>query len=361
MRLMPSQDFLISFAIPTYNFGAFIGDTIRSIFLGKSLIRNEQIEVVVVDGASLDNTSSVIADLAKQFPTIRWVPMEQRGGIDYDLDHAISLCTAPYVWMLSADDLLESGWDEVIFKHINQTRSPDIILVPAIVCTLAMIPMRRNRILDLSLSCGSKSYLMSDKVQRHLYFQQALTLEALFSYMSAVVVRRETWMALPPRVDYFKSCWAHCARLMPLLSLSYPNAKITYLNSYLLKKRSGNDSFMEHGLIRRIGLTVNGWDRILKEFYSGSMYFEQAWRLLQRDASVILFMYAKLGAATKHDRQELISLARITYLSNSVHISGRAKFFLISIMPSLPWLIKFMAKFLPTLILIRHRIKGIVH
>jgi abequosyltransferase len=358
---MLSQDFLISFAIPTYNFGAFIGDTIRSIFTGKSLIKNEQIEVIVVDGASTDNTSSVIADLVKQFPTIRWVLMPQRGGIDYDLDHAVSLCTARYVWMLSADDLLEHGWDRVIFEQINQVEQPDIILVPATVCTLAMTPMRRNRIFDFSSSSGSKSYSMNYQEQRHLYFQQALTLEALFSYMSAVVVRRETWMALPQRSDYFKSCWAHCARLMPLLNLSYPNARITYLNSYVLNKRSGNDSFMENGLIRRIGITVYGWERILKEFYGNSAYFEQLWRLLQRDTSVILFAYAKLGSTTIKEREQLINMARVTYLSNSVRGSGRIKFALIRFLPSMPWLIRLVRKFVPALIVLKHRLKGVFH
>jgi abequosyltransferase len=358
---MASQNFLISFAIPTYNFGAFIADTIRSIYEGKSLIANEQIEVVVVDGASSDDTANVIAQLAQQFPTIRWVPMEQRGGIDYDLDHAVSLCTAPYVWMLSADDLLEPGWDRVIFEQINSPDAPDVILVPATVCTLTMTPMRRNRIFDLAASSGSQSYAMNQQAQRDVYFQQALTLEALFSYMSAVVVKRATWVALPQRADYFKSCWAHCARLMPLLNQAHPNGRVTYLNAFLLNKRSGNDSFMEHGLIRRIGITVYGWDRILKEFFSQSAYFEPLWRLLQRDASVILFAYAKLGATTTQERVQLVDMARTTYLSHSVRSSGRIKYALILLLPSMPWLIKLMRRFVPALIVLKHRIKGIFH
>jgi abequosyltransferase len=358
---MSSQNLLISFAIPTYNFGAFIGDTIRSIYEGKSLIASEQIEVVVVDGASSDDTATVIAQLTQQFPTIRWVPMQQRGGIDFDLDHAVSLCTAPYVWMLSADDLLEPGWDRVVLEQINLPDQPDVILVPATVCTLAMKPMRRNRIFDLAVSSGSQRYSMSQPTQRDVYFQQALTLEALFSYMSAVIVRRATWMALPQRADYFKSCWAHCARLMPLLNQTYPNAKVTYLNSFLLNKRSGNDSFMEHGLIRRIGITVHGWERILKEFFGQSVYFEPLWRLLQRDASVILFAYAQLGATTSQEREQLVSMAYITYLSHSVRSSGRFKYALIKFLPSMPWLIRLMRQFVPALIVLKHRIKGIFH
>lgn len=48
----------LSVCIPTYNFGAFIGDAIESVLRGPL----QQLEIVVLDGGSTDGTAAVVAD-----------------------------------------------------------------------------------------------------------------------------------------------------------------------------------------------------------------------------------------------------------------------------------------------------------
>ena len=50
----------LSICIPVYNFGPFVGQTLDSI-LGQSGM-GEGVEVLVVDGASTDNTEEVVGD-----------------------------------------------------------------------------------------------------------------------------------------------------------------------------------------------------------------------------------------------------------------------------------------------------------
>ena len=50
------DDIRLSICIPTYNFGEFIGATLQSIIKQAT----DEVEIVVVDGASTDNTAEVV-------------------------------------------------------------------------------------------------------------------------------------------------------------------------------------------------------------------------------------------------------------------------------------------------------------
>jgi abequosyltransferase len=55
----------LSICIPTYNFGEFIGETLKSV---TDQARNG-VEIIVVDGASTDNTAEIVRDFQRRFPT----------------------------------------------------------------------------------------------------------------------------------------------------------------------------------------------------------------------------------------------------------------------------------------------------
>jgi hypothetical protein len=176
--------------------------------------------------------------------------------------------------------------------------------------------------------------------------------------MSSIVVRNSTWQDLVERPDYFKSCWAHCARLIPLLLRTNKNGAIVYANNFVLQKRIGNDSFMEHGLTRRIAITVDGWTRIISEFFPDSYEQEQLYRVLRNDASVLLFMYAKLVAQSSGERAELDRMIHKTHYSECKTILSRFQYFSFLMVPPLPMLASVLSSLGPVIARMRHRIKG---
>jgi abequosyltransferase len=349
----------ISFAIPTYNFGAFLAETVHSIYKGAHSLTGSQIEVVIVDGASSDNTPQVVADLCKVYSSIRYERRSARGGIDFDMNLAASICSGEYIWLLSADDLLSEGWDKALLTHLDNLQ-PDVVLVPAWLCTLTMKPMRRSRVFAISIEEEAACYRLGDQASVQEYLQKALTLEALFSYMSAVVVRKSTWNALPERQDYYGSCWAHCARLMALLKRSDGQATILYLNKFILLKRSGNDSFMENGLIKRLAITVDGWHRIAVDFFQNKQMRRLVGRLMYLDSSLLNLMYAKLGAKTSQDVQEVLRMGRVTYLGNYISHASRLKYLMLWVVPHAPKLEKLLRGWIPLIAYWRHRVKGLI-
>ena len=347
---------LFSFAIPTYNFADFLPATVHSIYRGAKVFDATQIEVVVVDGASTDQTQDVVSGLMEQYPTIRYFRLPKRGGIDHDLNYAMEQVKAPFTWLLSSDDILADKWDVELSRMLKP--EIDIFLMPAVLCSKTMIPMRRNRIFDCSVESGEKLFDFSLPNTIETYLKHSLTLESLFSFMSALVVNTQSWRRLATREDHFGSCWAHCARLIPVLN---QNGKVLYTNKFLLLKRSGNDSFMEHGLTHRIGITVNGWTRLIREFFPNMQQQNRLMRLLRRDASILLFMFAKLSANNKDEKVKLKKLAHTTYIDNCSTFLSRLLYLIYLVTPSWPTLAQSLKNFIPKIIWWRHRIKGLFH
>jgi abequosyltransferase len=352
---------VLSFAIPTYNFGEFIAETVHSIYAGLPKDQPDlQIEVLIVDGNSTDKTQEIVLGLSEIYPGIRYEKMPKRGGIDFDLNYAVSRCTAPYVWFFSADDLLAPNWFDAVWPRLSQ-HQPDITLIPAVLCNFDMSPRRQNRIFDVPNDALPRVFEIQHSDDLRTYLHHALTLEVLFSYMSGVLVKRAVWDRLPDRLDYFGSCWAHCAKLIQLFAPHITASRIMYLNKFVLHKRSGNDSFMEHGLIRRIGITVEGWTRIIDEFFGKTKHATKILELLRADFSVLILLYAKFSCQNVHDRDAVIKLARKMYLSSDTSFLSRLKFSMVFCMPSLPRLQRCTKNLLPILNALRHKIYKATH
>ena len=344
---------LLSFAIPTYNFGKFIGQTIRSIIEGAMTLKDYEYEIVVLDGGSDDDTSDVVTELALQFRNIKYKKNPVRGGIDRDLNEVAGMATGMYVWLFSADDLLVEGWDCHIAPLLKLGK--DAYLVPAELCDYYMGHLRNNPIFAVDNKDPIQFDFDGESKSIEAYLERANTLEALFSFMSAVIVKNDVWHKLKDRPDYYGSCWAHCAKLLPLL---FNDATIVYVNKYMIKKRGGNDSFMENGFVSRIGLAVNGWGRIIFEFFKVNSQRNVLFQLLRKDMPMILFIYAKISAKDKQEVKRLDAICRDLYLNWSVPIGIKIHYAIYRLVPGATMLNRILEPYLPLIIRVRHKIKA---
>lgn len=309
---------LISFAIPTYNFGKYIAETVKSIFDGMVDLNPLDIEIVILDGGSTDETADVISSLSECYTNIKYKRNSQRGGIDRDLDEVAQMAVGKYIWLFSADDTLSHGWDAHLKKAIMD--DPEIVLVPAMLCSLNMNEIRPNPI----FSANNRKTLIEWVFDGNgggvdNYLKSSKSLEALFGFLSAIVVKSDLWNNLSKRDDYYGTCWAHCARLMPVFERQ---SKVGYISEILINKRGENDSFMENGLVNRISIAVDGWVRIIEEFFQSELHKKILYARLRRDISLPLFLYAKLSARNASERAQLDRLAKSQYLSRCVTVQS---------------------------------------
>ena len=115
----------LSVCIATLNRGAFIGATLDSIISQAT----DEVEVVIVDGASTDNTPDVVQNYQQKFPRLTYVRLPQKGGVDKDYDRTVEAATGEYCWLMSDDDVLKFGAIAAVLAAIQQGH--DLIVVNA--------------------------------------------------------------------------------------------------------------------------------------------------------------------------------------------------------------------------------------
>jgi len=299
----------LSVCIPTYNFGRFIGETLASIISQAT----EDVEIVVLDGGSTDNTTDVVERFQRDFPRLRYYRQDFKGGIDLDMAKSVELARGEYCWLFSADDIMTEGALDRILRRIRGRM--DVYVCGFTRCTIDMKPIARHPILKFTSEVEFDLGSVSDRLA---YFSGAQTTTAFFSYMSSLVVRKDRWDSAGADGSFTGSCWGHVARIFRMIP---GGLKVGFLPEDYLLNRGENDSFMETGLVNRIAIAVDGYHR-LGEVYFGEDNIEayHMRRVLKNEYTTSYLLYAKLltrkGGEEKKYRK-LDALVQKLYIDGS--------------------------------------------
>jgi len=298
----------LSVCIPTYNFGRFIGETLSSIVPQAG----DDVEIVVLDGGSTDDTAEVVEGFRRVFPRLLYCRKGERGGIDRDMAETVGLASGEYCWLFSADDTMEPGAIPRILERIRDGH--DVYLCGLTLCSLDMAPQGRHPVLDAP---PEASFDLSVPAERDDYFRRAETTTALFSFCSSLVFRRSLWDSVPLDEEFVGSCWAHVARFFRLIPRGL---RVKYLPESHLKKRGENDSFLDQGIIRRLGIGIVGYNRLADAFFGrDSREAFHIRRVLRNETPLLGMLGLKLRAATggrPEDVGYLVRLVEMLYLDD---------------------------------------------
>lgn len=184
---------LLSICIATRNRGAYLARALARL----KVIDGNDIEVVVVDGASSDDTAQVLRAAAEQDPRLRHETLATNGGLDRDFNRAVENATGRYVWLCSDDDDILPGALDRIRKALSD--EPALLVVDAIVMDAelqqVLNPSRLRLERPVRVEAGDTETLMRLSGQ-HL------------SFIGGVVMRRSLWVARE-REPYFGSYFVH--------------------------------------------------------------------------------------------------------------------------------------------------------
>ncbi|MHB8846034.1 MAG: glycosyltransferase family 2 protein [Nitrospirota bacterium] len=169
---------LLSICIATYNRADYIGATLDSIIPQLE----DDMELLVVDGASPDNTEAVVKGYAD--PRIRYVRLPVKGGVDRDYCKAVELAQGEYCWLFTDDDLFRPGAIAAVKAALNEGHG--LVVVNAEV---------RDRTLNVVLE--RQRLVMSDNRIYAPNEMDRLFADALgyLSFIGAVVIRRSIWLS----------------------------------------------------------------------------------------------------------------------------------------------------------------------
>lgn len=273
----------LSICIPTYNYGRFIGsaiDSIRSQYLPGT-------EIVVLDGGSTDDTREIVERYREECPYVNYHYQPVKGGIDQDMARTVALARGRYCWLLSADDALADGALRRIFDEIESAH--DVYLCNRTLCDIELRPLRPQSWLS---GTGEDAEIDLDDDQKLAqYFGRAQSIGALFSFMSTIIFRRDSWNRVDARAALMGTNYAHVHRLFAMRSFG---GKMKYLAAPLVLCRGDNDSFLSLGLAGRHYIDLRGFHMIAAALFPQSALLRKRFKgVINREHHWVVWVWLR--------------------------------------------------------------------
>ncbi|TAK73176.1 MAG: glycosyltransferase family 2 protein [Dehalococcoidia bacterium] len=116
---------LLSFAMPTYQHGHTLSRALDSIL---SAPRGAEIEVVVSNNASTDETAAVLHRYVTRYTNVRAEHQPENVTFDENLARAMDGCTGRSIWTMSSDDALVEGALERVLAILESAEGNPILV-----------------------------------------------------------------------------------------------------------------------------------------------------------------------------------------------------------------------------------------
>lgn len=243
----------ISIIIPAYNCSKNLPTMIDSI--DRSGLR--PFEIIVVDDGSKDDTVSVLANMASQYPGLRIVRQENR-GVSAARNHGLSEAKGDYVLFVDADDSFEpDSLSDAI--GILESEKPDMLLFGSSFDYYCGGSMYRRDVVGCDKSGSMDPKTIGEKFEE-------LFKSNLLSPVWNKLIRRELILSdgisfredMIEMEDYIFSvhCLSRCT-------------KICLLNRSVYHYRQAED---ERGTFNRLW-RINSLSEYMKPFYEASNWF----------------------------------------------------------------------------------------
>ena len=172
----------LSICIATLNRAAFIGTTLDALIAQAT----DEVEIVVVDGASTDGTDRVVGERAGVFPRLRYVRLDSKGGVDRDFCRAVESARGAFCWLMADDDLVKPGAIAAVLDATE--RGAGLIIVNAEV---------RNADLSRVVAARRLPFRVDREYPNTEDGRQRLLADTgdYLSFIGGVVIRRDWWLA----------------------------------------------------------------------------------------------------------------------------------------------------------------------
>ena len=114
---------LLSVAIPCYNSAAYMSRCIDSLIIG-----GEDVEIIVVNDGSTDDTSAIAHKYAERFPSIVKVVDKENGGHGSAVNSGLEVATGMYYKVVDSDDWVKESAYMAILDKLRELSGSDKVL-----------------------------------------------------------------------------------------------------------------------------------------------------------------------------------------------------------------------------------------
>lgn len=171
----------LSIGIPTYNGAEHIREALDSVINQLEDIDSE-IEIVVSDNASIDQTPSIIRQYAEKYSFVRYFRNEYNIGFDRNVDVLFERAIGKYVWILSDDDKLRYGALKSVLAALKKYENVSVCFVNYAECNADMKEYSKRIRPDIKQDIFCEN--------GDIFFQKS---KFLFGLVSSLVIKRDKW------------------------------------------------------------------------------------------------------------------------------------------------------------------------
>jgi len=201
---MMKNEKLLTIGIPTYNGSKYIASTIATIYSQDGYSKDE-VEILISDNNSDDNTKQIISELQKQYPdTISYYLNKTNIGYDKNVNNLFKKASGKYVQILGDDDYFTSN--SSLSELIEQLRKNDfsVLLFSSIFENIDSCKKTTNIITKENTAChdGNEFFKIS---------------KWSTAAVSSIVVKKDLWNGVN-LTKYFATQWIHIGALVHVLS-----------------------------------------------------------------------------------------------------------------------------------------------
>jgi glycosyltransferase involved in cell wall biosynthesis len=171
---------LLSICIATRNRGDVLALTLDALLAQAGA----EVEIVIVDGASTDNTAEVVQVRADRYPVLKYFPQVINSGVDGDFDKAVVLACGKYCWLMTDDDLPVEGAIQRILAACRDDFAAVIIDAEVYSADYSIKLFDRRMRFN-----GERRYAQGEMARLLADCGDCL------SFIGALIIRREIWLS----------------------------------------------------------------------------------------------------------------------------------------------------------------------
>ncbi len=121
---------IFSVIIPAYNSEKWIGKSIESL-INQTLDFDKNIEVIIVNDASSDNTDKICREYLSKYPNnLKYIENDVNKGPGASRNIGLKYATGEYINFLDSDDTLSKNTLKDVLTFFNNNKSTDLVAIP---------------------------------------------------------------------------------------------------------------------------------------------------------------------------------------------------------------------------------------
>ena len=180
--------YILSICIPTFNRAVLLERTLLNVL--KDLELNQNIEIIISDNASTDNTQDICLKFCNKYSFIKYTRNSLNLGLDCNAMLAVKNSNAEYCWLLSDDDVPVKGTIARILDSIKLD-NPNLIY-------LNYTGIVESDIDSVDLLTNKKPN------EKFVDLSEEMLVKYLISHFSATVVNRNLLLKYEYLLDKYK-------------------------------------------------------------------------------------------------------------------------------------------------------------